>query len=244
MVLATRRTTTAQPSARVVLCKRLVADAGYVVFFTNYESRKGRELAAHPRAAAVFHWDALHRQVRIEGRSCARPDAESDEYFASRALDSRIGGLGKRSRASHSPRAPRWPSKCARLPKRFGIAPGATRRRRATAAALGRLSPVDRHDRAVGRRGRIASTIAPCGRARSEPAIRSRSRATGSDATESERTRAESVDRSLLHNFQCRLGALAFASPLGGALGRAPGGGCGGGASASEKIIPCPVSRA
>ena len=81
----------ATPSARVVLCKRLVGDAGYVVFFTNYESRKGRELAAAPRAAAVFHWDALHRQVRIEGPVVRSPAAESDQYFASRALDSRIG---------------------------------------------------------------------------------------------------------------------------------------------------------
>jgi pyridoxamine 5'-phosphate oxidase len=79
------------PSARVVLCKRLAADAGFVVFFTNYESRKGREMAAHPRAAAVFHWDALHRQVRIEGRVLRSPATESDEYFASRAFESRIG---------------------------------------------------------------------------------------------------------------------------------------------------------
>lgn len=77
------------PSARVVLCKR-IGDAGYVVFFTNYQSRKGHELAQRPRAAAVFHWDALHRQVRIEGPIVRSPDAESDQYFASRALDSRI----------------------------------------------------------------------------------------------------------------------------------------------------------
>ena len=69
----------------------LAVEKGYVVFFTNFESRKGRELAAHPRAAAVFHWDTLHRQVRIEGPVVRSPDAESDEYFASRALESRIG---------------------------------------------------------------------------------------------------------------------------------------------------------
>jgi pyridoxamine 5'-phosphate oxidase len=78
-----------EPSARVVLCKR-IGDAGYTVFFTNYQSRKGRELAARPRAAAVFHWDALHRQIRIEGPIVQSPAAESDQYFASRALDSRI----------------------------------------------------------------------------------------------------------------------------------------------------------
>jgi pyridoxamine 5'-phosphate oxidase len=79
------------PSARVVLCKRFAADAGYLVFFTNYQSRKGQELQAHPRAAAVFHWDALHRQVRIEGPVVKSPRAEGEEYFASRPLVSRIG---------------------------------------------------------------------------------------------------------------------------------------------------------
>jgi pyridoxamine 5'-phosphate oxidase len=79
------------PSARVVLCKRFDEAAGYVVFFTNYQSRKGRELAGHPRAAAVIHWDSMHRQVRIEGPVTRSPAAESDEYFASRALLSRVG---------------------------------------------------------------------------------------------------------------------------------------------------------
>lgn len=78
-----------EPSARVVLCKR-IGDDGYVVFFTNYQSRKGRELSVRPRAAAVFHWDALHRQIRIEGPVVQSPVAESDQYFASRALDSRL----------------------------------------------------------------------------------------------------------------------------------------------------------
>ena len=80
-----------QPSARVVLCKHVLLDPGCLVFFTNYLSRKGRELRAHPRAAVVFHWDALHRQVRIEGPISPSPDAESDAYFATRALDSQIG---------------------------------------------------------------------------------------------------------------------------------------------------------
>ena len=90
MVLATA-TPDGAPSARVVLCKQLVPDPGYVVFYTNYESRKGHELEANPRAAATFHWDSLSRQVRLEGRIVRGPAAESDAYFASRALDSRIG---------------------------------------------------------------------------------------------------------------------------------------------------------
>jgi pyridoxamine 5'-phosphate oxidase len=90
MVLATVGDNDA-PSARVVLCKRLVPDQGFIVFFTNYDSRKGRELNAHPRAAAVFHWDTMHRQVRLEGPIVRSPAPESDQYFASRALDSRVG---------------------------------------------------------------------------------------------------------------------------------------------------------
>jgi pyridoxamine 5'-phosphate oxidase len=80
-----------EPAARVVLCKQLVVPAGYVVFFTNYQSRKGQEAAAHPRAAAVFHWDQLHRQVRIEGPLLNSPEEESDRYFAMRPLESRLG---------------------------------------------------------------------------------------------------------------------------------------------------------
>ena len=76
---------------RIVLCKKLIPAPGFLVFFTNYDSRKGAELAANPRASAVFHWDAFGRQVRVEGPIVRSPADESDEYFASRALDSRIG---------------------------------------------------------------------------------------------------------------------------------------------------------
>jgi pyridoxamine 5'-phosphate oxidase len=79
------------PSVRVVLCKKLVASPGYLVFFTNYDSRKGHDIAANPRVAGAFHWDTLSRQVRFEGRAVPCPPEESDAYFASRALDSRIG---------------------------------------------------------------------------------------------------------------------------------------------------------
>jgi len=78
-----------QPHVRTLLCKEVTAQG--FVFFTNYDSHKGAELAANPRAAAVFHWDAFGRQVRLEGPIVRSPDPESDEYFASRALDSRIG---------------------------------------------------------------------------------------------------------------------------------------------------------
>lgn len=79
------------PSARVVLCKKIAAEPGFIVFYTNYRSRKGRELADNPRAAVVFHWDHRHRQVRAEGRVEPLSDAENDAYFRTRAWQSRLG---------------------------------------------------------------------------------------------------------------------------------------------------------
>ncbi|GAB2903283.1 pyridoxamine 5'-phosphate oxidase [Paraburkholderia jirisanensis] len=77
------------PAARIVLVKG-VDERGFV-FFTNYESRKGEELAVNPRASLLFHWVELERQVRIEGRIDKTDAAESDAYYASRPLASRIG---------------------------------------------------------------------------------------------------------------------------------------------------------
>ena len=78
-----------RPSTRVVLIKGL--DERGIVWFTNYDSRKGRELAGNPHAALQFHWVELERVVRIEGRVEKISDEESDAYFHSRPLDSRIG---------------------------------------------------------------------------------------------------------------------------------------------------------
>jgi pyridoxamine 5'-phosphate oxidase len=78
-----------RPSTRVVLIKGY--DARGIVWYTNYQSRKGRELAAQPFAALQFHWVELERVVRIEGAVERTGDDESDAYYASRPLDSRIG---------------------------------------------------------------------------------------------------------------------------------------------------------
>ena len=78
-----------RPSTRIVLLKG--CDERGFVWYTNYHSRKGRELAANPFAALQFHWVELERVVRIEGRVDRVADTESDAYFASRPLDSRIG---------------------------------------------------------------------------------------------------------------------------------------------------------
>ncbi len=82
-----------RPSVRVVLCKEIVVDPGYLVFYTNYDSRKGRELAVQPWAAVVFQWDALGRQLRFEGPVVHALASESDDYFASRPWRSRLAAI-------------------------------------------------------------------------------------------------------------------------------------------------------
>ncbi len=77
------------PDARMVLCKQ--ADERGLVFYTNVESAKGLELAATPKAAALFHWKSLRRQLRVRGTVARVTDAEVDAYFASRARQSRVG---------------------------------------------------------------------------------------------------------------------------------------------------------
>jgi pyridoxamine 5'-phosphate oxidase len=115
-----------RPSARIVLIKG-VDERGFV-FFTNYESRKGRELADNPHASLLFYWIELERQVRIEGTVVKASAAESDQYYESRPLGSRIGAWASEqsqaieSRAvlearekeisakygEHPPRPPHW----------------------------------------------------------------------------------------------------------------------------------------
>jgi pyridoxamine 5'-phosphate oxidase len=90
MVLATVNAR-GQPSARVVLCKQIAPEPGFLSFYTNYRSRKGRELESNPRAAIVMHWDALRRQLRVEGHVVPMSALENDAYFATRNWRSRLG---------------------------------------------------------------------------------------------------------------------------------------------------------
>ncbi|AWO02276.1 pyridoxamine 5'-phosphate oxidase [Chitinophaga alhagiae] len=90
MTLATS-TPDGKPSARIVLLKSF-NEQGFL-FFTNYESRKGKELAENPLASLLFFWRELERQVRIEGAVIKAPAAVSDEYFNSRPAGSRIGAI-------------------------------------------------------------------------------------------------------------------------------------------------------
>jgi pyridoxamine 5'-phosphate oxidase len=86
--------TDGQPTARVVLCKDFVPDPGYLVFYTNYNSQKSQQIDQHPQSAALFHWDALGRQIRIEGLTIRSPEEESDGYFATRDWGSQLGAWG------------------------------------------------------------------------------------------------------------------------------------------------------
>ncbi len=91
-----------RPSARMLLLKGY--DARGFVFYTNMESRKGRELTANPFVSLLFHWKSLRRQVRIEGPAVFVDDAEADAYFASRERGSRIGAwASQQSRPLESP---------------------------------------------------------------------------------------------------------------------------------------------
>lgn len=102
MALATA-TPDGTPSVRMVLLKG--ADERGYVFFTSYESRKGRELEANPQAALLFHWEALGRQVRVEGMVERASAEESDTYFASRPPGSRAGAAASRQSRALADRA-------------------------------------------------------------------------------------------------------------------------------------------
>lgn len=93
------------PSVRIVLCKAIEASPPAVVFYTSYASRKGRELEANPRAAAVFHWTHAKRQARVEGKVQRVSEMESDAYFRTRPLLSRIGAAASHQSSALASRA-------------------------------------------------------------------------------------------------------------------------------------------
>ena len=92
-----------QPSVRMVLLKGHGPDG--FVFYTNEQSRKGGELGANPRAALLFHWKTLRRQVRVEGAVERVDDADADAYFGSRARDSQLGAWASDQSRPHYERA-------------------------------------------------------------------------------------------------------------------------------------------
>lgn len=109
-----------RPAARTVLLKGF--DRSGFVFFTNYDSRKGRELAANPRAALLFFWPELERQVRVDGTVERTSAEESDEYFKSRPLASRIGAWASPQSTVIASKA--WlVTRAAEMGLRHGVAP-------------------------------------------------------------------------------------------------------------------------
>lgn len=122
MVLATidSRQGAPEPDARVVLCKSLDAAAGRLVFYTNYHSVKGRQLESTPRASAVFHWDSLELQARVRGPVMRCPGSESDEYFNSRPLLSRLGAWASKQSQPVASRAA-LEQQLTEIKARFGV---------------------------------------------------------------------------------------------------------------------------
>jgi pyridoxamine 5'-phosphate oxidase len=109
-----------RPSARIVLCKGV--DNGEVVFYTNTNSRKGREIAANSNVALTFWWPHLGWQVRIEGRAALVSDEEADAYFATRARGSQLGAWASSQSEPLATRA-ELHAKMAELTARYGAKP-------------------------------------------------------------------------------------------------------------------------
>jgi pyridoxamine 5'-phosphate oxidase len=108
------------PDARTVLLKG--ADEAGFVFYTNLDSAKGAQLAANPKAALVFHWKSLHRQVRVRGTIAPVSEEEADAYFATRARASQIGAWASaQSRPLEEPLA--LEKSVARFTAKFGLGP-------------------------------------------------------------------------------------------------------------------------
>jgi pyridoxamine 5'-phosphate oxidase len=108
-----------RPTARMVLCRGQREDPGYIVFYTNRNSRKAWGLCPGAYAAVVFHWDALSRQVRIEGPVLPSPDDESDAYFAGRPRSGQISAWASDQSAPIAARAELL-ARLAAAERRFG----------------------------------------------------------------------------------------------------------------------------
>jgi pyridoxamine 5'-phosphate oxidase len=93
------------PDARLVLCRGVDPTRGILTFYTDRSSRKGRQLAENPRAAAVFYWEPLYRQLRVRGPIRPKSDADSDAYFASRPLGSQVSASVSRQSSPLASRA-------------------------------------------------------------------------------------------------------------------------------------------
>ena len=111
------------PSVRMVLCKRIDAERGEVVFYSDRTSRKGRALDVHPRAAAVFYWGPQNRQARVEGGVRIVEDSDADAYFASRPSDSQVGAWASEQSRPVASRA-ELERRVEEEAERLGVVPG------------------------------------------------------------------------------------------------------------------------
>ncbi len=141
------------PNVRMILLKG--ADERGFVFYTNCESAKGLELAANPKAALLFYWKSLDRQIRMRGPVEPATEAEADAYFATRHRESRIGACASRQSRPLASRAA-LEAEVARLTKAFGDG------RRAAPGLLARLSAHAARDRVLAEPGRSGCTTASC----------------------------------------------------------------------------------
>jgi pyridoxamine 5'-phosphate oxidase len=135
------------PNVRMVLLKDIEADGrgeGAFVFYTNYDSAKGREIAASGKAAFVMHWKSLRRQIRVRGPVEREEGPPADAYFASRSLKSRLGAWASRQSRPLDSRAALL-AEVAKVTAQQGTGPGA-------AAFLGRVPHPPGGDRILGRR--------------------------------------------------------------------------------------------
>ena len=131
------------PNVRMILLKG--ADERGFVFYTNCESAKGNELAANPKAALLFYWKSLGRQIRMRGPVEPATEAEADAYFATRHRESRIGACASRQSRPLASRAA-LEAEVERLTKGFGDGPGGA------AGLLARLSADPARDRVLAER--------------------------------------------------------------------------------------------
>ena len=151
-----------RPSARMVICRGFDEKAGWLVFYTDRRSRKALALAAHQRAALVFYWEALERQVRIEGPITEAPDQDSDAYWNTRPVDARIAAIASDQSEPIASRAALL-AKVQATKQQFGVDPKRPARWGgyrvwADTVELWVSQPVRVHDRAVWTRSLTTST--------------------------------------------------------------------------------------
>ena len=115
-----------RPAARMTICRGFDVTRGWLVFYTDRESDKGRALAAHPWAACVFHWDAFERQIRVEGPVTLAPDADSDAYWNTRPPEARIAATASAQSRPLAARADLL-ARIAELTSAGGVIPRPTR---------------------------------------------------------------------------------------------------------------------